>query len=132
MASRPFSIITRRAKLAEFDILGRLHADAFASDPVVSMLWAKADSDTLRHWYWIDGAKETVEQGSGTVIVAEQELSGEIVGLAWFVKMTKTNPPGIPTWFPEGYNVTESAKMRGPRLKWQSELLSKYGEYFCG
>ncbi|KAJ9102075.1 hypothetical protein QFC20_005084 [Naganishia adeliensis] len=43
--------------------------------------------------------------------------------------MTKANPRGVPASFPKGYNVTESAKMRGPRLRWQSELLSKYGEY---
>lgn len=104
------SVVLRGANLGEFDVLGRLHAEAFATDPVVSMLWAKADPEALRKWYWIDGAKEAVEQGAGSVIVAEQERTRDIVGLAYFVKMTKSKPPGSPTSFPAGYNVQESVK----------------------
>lgn len=131
MPSQPFSISLRDAKSNEFDTLGRIHAVSFAEDPVVRALWCKADPEALRKWYWIDGAKHSVQQGDGTVIVAERDVIGDILGLAWFVKVTKSNPPSVPASFPEGYNVTESAKMRGPRLEWQNELLTKYGEYIC-
>jgi hypothetical protein len=131
MAAGPFHVMVRRANIGEFDNLGRLFAEAFASDSVVRMLYAKADPDALRKWYWMGGAKETVEHGTGTVVVAEQEGTGDVVGLAWFVKMNQSNPPGVPASFPAGYNLTESAKMRGPRHKWQKDLLARYGEYLC-
>lgn len=74
-----------------------------------------------------------MQDGTGTVLVAQERGGKEIVGLAWYFTMSSANPPTVPSpeSFPEGYNFKDSAKLREPRMKWQNSLLAKYGKYLC-
>lgn len=133
MSTGRLSTIIRKALPSEFTLLSRIHHQTFASDPAVSLLWRHASPTPIQNWYWIEGALPTIEDGSGTVLVAHKRGSEDIVGLAWYLTVSSANPPTVPApdSFPEGYNIEESAKMRGPRMEWQSSLLGQYGEYIC-
>ncbi|GHJ83799.1 hypothetical protein NliqN6_0201 [Naganishia liquefaciens] len=131
MCSPHLSIIIRTALASELPSLFHLHHQAFLPDPAISLLRRNCSSTSIRDWYWRKGVLPTLKDGTGTVLVAQQLDSKEIVGLAYFLKLTSKNPPTVPPpdSFPQGYNIEESAKMRESRIRWQNKLLSRYGEY---
>jgi hypothetical protein len=123
------SAIIRKAHPHEFPLLSHMHYQTFLQNPTINLLWRHCNSSSIRNWYLPKPSDEF-----STVLVAEERESEEVVGLVWYLTMSHKNAPTVPKAgsFPEGYNVEESAKMRGPRIAWQNDLLNRYGEYICG
>lgn len=128
MSATSLATTIRNAHPHEFPFLSNLHYKTSTQDPTISLLWRDCSLTSIRNWYFPKPSDD-----SSTVLVAEERESKEIVGLAWYLTMSHKNAPTVPKLdsFPEGYNVQESAKMRGPRMVWQNDLLNKYGEYIC-
>lgn len=127
----PTAISIRKARDDEYDTIADMHYAATATDPLDQLLIGQVDPDAYKKWVWIDGAKGGVQRGSDTVVVAECTVTGGIVGVAWYKKFSASTPPPTPGNFPEGFNVSENAKISGPRGRWFKEMLDKYKEYFC-
>jgi hypothetical protein len=132
MSTPAFPIKIRDAAPTEFETVGKLHALAFADDPMYNLLHSKIPAEVVLKWIWIDGALAGVKKGFDRVMVMEREDTKEVIGLAWFYKYCANNVPILlPESWPEGFNKQEDIKMAKPRYDWQLELLEKYGDYIC-
>jgi hypothetical protein len=122
------SAIIRKAHPHEFHLLTHIHYQTFLQDPTINLLWKHCTPSSIRNWYFPKPSDEF-----STVLVAQEQESEEVVGLVWYLTMSHKNAPTVRkvVSFPEGYNMEESTKMRGPRMAWQNDLLNKYGEYIC-
>lgn len=123
--------IIRNAKDDEYGSLGRFHASAFASDPMIQLISSKVDPEEKVQRIWIRGAKTAIAKGHDTMLVTERTDSAEIIGLAWYTKVNQDNPPTYPKTFAKGLNVVEYEKKEKRVYEWEQGLLSKYGEYLC-
>jgi hypothetical protein len=124
--------IIRAAKDDEFTTIAKVDALACADNEMYDILWGKLDPAITSQFKWIDGAKVGVAKGHDTVLVLESEENGEILGLAWFWKYSKRNPPMPPSdKYPEGFNKTESDKLSFPRYHFEQELMDKWGDFIC-
>lgn len=125
----------RKAKDDEFDVIGKLHASAFAENPVYNILFSKMGPSVALQWLWIDGAKQWMAKGLDTVLVLERTDTGEMVGVARYNKYNDGFKPAL--WddsevlYPEGFNKEENSRMAVPIVHWQQELMAKYGQFLC-
>jgi hypothetical protein len=128
MSAISLSPMIRKATASEFPLIANLFYQTFSPDPIVSLLWHDCTPDSIRTWYL-----PKPSDCPGTVLVAQEQETKEIVGLAWYYPMSSKNPPTVPDEgsFPPGYNLEDSAKMRAPRMAWQNSLIKQYGEYIC-
>lgn len=133
MTSEALPTTIRVAKDDEFEAIGKLSALAFADDKMDNNLFENVDPCATLKINWVDGAKAKVAKGHDTVLVVEKTGSGEIIGEAWFCKLSKVNQPMPPRdLFPEGFSKSEDKyKIAVPRFHWQNELMDKYGEFMC-
>lgn len=128
--SPPFTI--RNARLDEFDTIGRLHRTAMASDAAWQLLNAKADPEEWRRWIWDDKDRsKNIAEGNEIVLVLECADRGQVIGLTRLKRFSAAYPPtnSDPQSYPRGVNQEESAKLAVLGLKWQTDLLRKYGEF---
>lgn len=128
-----FPTQTRNAREDEYDAIGQLHASAFSSCQRYQERFSGIHPDDVLQWCWIQGAKQSVAKGSGTVLVMERTDTQELVGLIWYRKINQANPPNIPQ-YPKGCdegNQERNDKWSIPRRNWLSALLKKYGEFIC-
>ncbi|KAI5453723.1 hypothetical protein NCC49_005538 [Naganishia albida] len=126
-------LIVRKAKddLQEFRVIGKLHAAAFAENPVYNLLFSKMGRSVALQWLWIDNAKQWAAKGVDTVLVLERTDTSEIVGLARYNKYDEAFKPRL--WddtgvtYPEGFNREESMRLAVPLVKWHQELMGEHG-----
>lgn len=124
--------IIRAAKDDEFTTIAKVDALACADNEMYNILWGKLDPAITSQFKWIDGAKAGVSKGHDTVLVLERTDNGDILGLAWFWKYSRENPPMPPSdTYPEGFNKVESDKMSFPRYHFERELMDKWGDFIC-
>jgi hypothetical protein len=125
-----FSTIIRNARDDEYQTVGRLHAAAFATDPMIQLMCSQVDPDTLLQWR---SGKSNVVTENDTVIVMERIDSSEIIGFASYRLYSRANPPKPKALesHPKGFNVKEYDKQGIPKLSWLQGLTEKYGEVLC-
>lgn len=124
----PFTI--RNARDDEYKTLGRLHATAFANDPMYNLFWSSVDPDVVLSWVWDERATAGVAKGDDIVLVIEH-TNTNIIGLAWYKKYSWANQPRLPEQVPDGFNLSEYRKKEVPMQKWLRGLVEQYGEFLC-
>lgn len=97
-----------------------------------NLFWSTVDPDVVLQWVWGARAKASVDKGTDTVLVMVRDDTKEIVGLAWYKKYSRVNPPKfVDLVFPEGFNLAAYKEKEGPMQKWLRELTEKFGEFLC-
>lgn len=127
----PSGMNIRNAREDEYAIIGRIHAEAVGSDPLVQLLSSQVDQDVLLQWSWIEGAKASATRGDATVLVLERVDTNELVGLASYTVYDRAKQPQNPKSYPEGFNVAVSEERETPVMAWVRELTEKYAEVLC-
>lgn len=130
MSTIPVTI--RGAKDSEFETIGRIHAAAFAKDPMYNLFWSTVDPSIVLQWVWGARASASVEKGNDTVLVMERDDTKEIVGMGWYKTYSLDNPPTFVDLVPPaGFNLQEYTKKEVPMQKWLRELTDTYKEFLC-
>jgi GNAT superfamily N-acetyltransferase len=122
--------IIREARADEYNPIGKLHASAFATDPTYHKRFEGLDAATILQWLWLGRAKSSVDQGFGNVLVVEHTGTKELVGVAWYWRMSERNPPRLPT-YPAGGRQASLGHKSAPYIEWMKELVKLYGDIFC-
>jgi hypothetical protein len=125
------SLNIRNARDDEYEIIGRIHAEAVGSNPLVHLLSSQVSPDVLLQWNWIDGAKASVARGDATVLVLERVDTNELMGLASYTVFDRRRQPQNPKNYPEGFNVAVSEERERPVMAWVREITEKYAEIVC-
>lgn len=133
--SLPLAVRKAKDEFHEFQIIGNIHAAAFADNPIYNLLFSKMQPSVALRWLWIDNAKQWAAKGVDTVLVLERPDTNEIVGLARYNKYDEAFKPQL--WddagvvYPDGFDNEESMRMAVPLLKWQKDLMDSYGGFLC-
>jgi hypothetical protein len=110
-------LVVRKAKddVEEYEIIGNLHAAAFANNPVYDALFSKMKPSVALQWLWIDNAKQWAAKGVDTVLVLERTEGSDLVGLARFNKYDEAFKPQLwddsEVMYPEGFDREENMRM---------------------
>lgn len=103
----PLAVRKAKDDLQEYEIIGNLHAAAFAQNPMYDLLFSKMEPSTALQWLWIDGAKQWAAKGVDTVLVLERtDIKELVVGVARYNKYDAAFKPQM--WddsevvYPEG------------------------------
>lgn len=132
MSRNTFPIKIRDAVASKYEEIGRLHALAFAQDPLHRLLYSSIPADVLFQWMWIDGALTGVRMGHDRVLVLERNDTKEVIGLAWFHEYSLENIPNIlPNSWRQSLDREVVHQIARPIHEWQMELLQSFGEYIC-
>lgn len=130
-------LVVRKAKddVEEYEIIGNLHAAAFANNLVYDALFSQMKPSVALQWLWIDNAKQWAAKGVDTVLVLERREGSDLVGLARFNKYDETFKPQLwddsEAMYPEGFDRKENMRMALPLLNWQQKLMEEYGKFLC-